>query len=374
MHRSSKSGARALAGWLVLAAAAVALSLASCSKKASEEEIAAAEEPTIAAEVGSVTRQDLVEPLVVRGAVVAMPNQDVKVAALVAGRVDRLPVAEGDAVAAGQILAEIDARAFVDQRRQAVAGVSQAKAALENARNNLERNERLFSRGIAAGKEVEDARAQRAAAEAALETANAALETAERQISRTRVTSPIAGLVVKRLVSVGEQVDGTAAQPIVEVANLDRVEVAAAVPAEYLGRVKVTQHAEVSTDAYAGQSFDGEIVAIAPAVDTATNTALTRIRLANPGRLLKVGMFAQARITVGERKGVLTVPPSAVAKGEDDSAVYVISGDVATRTKVTLGFETSDAVEILSGVTEGQRVLTSAVHGLGERAHLSKLQ
>ena len=287
---------------------------------------------------------------------------------------DRLPVAEGDAVAAGQVLAEIDARAFVDQRRQAVAGVSQAKAALENARNNLERNERLFSRGIAAGKEVEDARAQRAAAEAALETANAALETAERQISRTHVTSPIAGLVVKRLVSVGEQVDGTAAQPIVEVANLDRVEVAAAVPAEYLGRVKVTQHAEVSTDAYAGQSFDGEIVAIAPAVDTATNTALARIRLANPGRLLKVGMFAQARITVGERKGVLTVPPSAVAKGEDDSAVYVISGDVATRTKVTLGFETSDAVEILSGVTEGQRVLTSAVHGLGERARLTKPQ
>ncbi len=373
MHRSSRSGARA-AGWLVLAAAAVALPLASCSKKVSEEEIAAAEEPTIAAEVGSVTRQDLVEPLVVRGAVVALPNQDVKIAALVAGRVDQLPVAEGDAVAAGQVLAEIDSRAFVDQRRQAVAGVSQARAALENAQHNLERNERLFSRGIAAGKEVEDARAQRAAAEAALETANAALETAERQLSRTHVTSPIAGLVVKRLVSVGEQVDGTAAQPIVEVANLDHVEVAAAVPAEYLGRVKVAQHAEVSTDAYADQSFDGEIIAIAPAVDAATNTALARIRLANPGRLLKVGMFAQARITVGERKGVLTVPPSAVAKGKDDSAVYVLSGDVATRTKVTLGLETSDAVEILSGVTEGQRVLTSAVHGLGERARLTKPQ
>jgi membrane fusion protein (multidrug efflux system) len=358
----------------VLAAAAVALPLASCSKKASEEEIAAAEEPTITAEVGTVTRQDLVEPLVVRGAVVALPNQDVKIAALVAGRVDQFTVAEGDAVAAGQVLAEIDSRAFVDQRRQAVAGLSQARAALENAQHNLARNERLFSRGIAAGKEVEDARAQRAAAEAALETANAALETAERQLSRTHVTSPIAGLVVKRLVSVGEQVDGTAAQPIVEVANLDHVEVAAAVPAEYLGRVKVAQHAEVSTDAYADQSFDGEIVAIAPVVDAATNTALARIRLANPGRLLKVGMFAQARITVGERKGVLTVPPSAVAKGDDDSAVYVLSGDVATRTNVTLGLETSDAVEILSGVTEGQRVLTSAVHGLGERARLTKPQ
>jgi RND family efflux transporter MFP subunit len=343
-----------------------------CGKGGGNEEIASTDEPTIAAEVGTVTRRDLVEPLIVRGTVVAMPNQDVKIAAFVAGRVDSLPVAEGDWVKAGQSVAEIDPRPFADQKRQAAAAVAQATAAVENARLNLERTERLFTRGIAAGKEVEDARAQRAAADAALEQASAALETADRQLSRTRITSPIAGQVVKRLVSVGEQVDGTAAQPIIEVANLDRVEIAAAVPAEHLGRVRVGQRAEVSSDAYADRSFDGEIIAIAPAVDSATNTALARIRLANTGRLLKVGMFAQAQIGLSERKGVLTVPPSAVSKREDEAAVYVVSGAIATRTTVTLGLETSEAVEIASGLAEGQKVLTSAIHGLGERARLAQ--
>jgi RND family efflux transporter MFP subunit len=343
-----------------------------CGKSGGDEEIASTDEPTISADVGAVIRRDLVEPLVVRGAVVAMPNQDVKIAALVAGRVDSLSVAEGDWVKSGQIVAEIDPRPFADQKRQAAAAVAQATAAVENARLNLERTERLFARGIAAGKEVEDARAQRAAADAALEQASATLETADRQLSRTRVASPIAGQVVKRLVSVGEQVDGTAAQPIVEVANLDHVEIAAAVPSEHLGRVRVGQRAEVSSDAYADRSFDGEIIAIAPAVDSATNTALARIRLANTGRLLKVGMFAQAQIGVSERKGALTVPPSAVSKSEAEAAVYVVSGAIATRTKVTLGLETSEAVEIVSGLTEGQRVLTSAIHGLGERARLAQ--
>ena len=343
-----------------------------CGKTAGDEEIASTDEPTIAADVGIVARRDLVERLIVRGTVVAMPNQDVKIAALVAGRVDSLSVAEGDWVKEGQVVAEIDPRPLADQKRQAVAGVSQAKAAVENARLNQERTERLFERGIAAGKEVEDARAQRSVADAGLEQATAAFDTADRQLSRTRVTSPIAGQVVKRLVNVGEQVDGTAAQPIVEIANLDHVEVAAGIPAEHLGRVRVGQPATVSSDAYADREFQGQIIAISPAVDAAANTALARVRLANTGRLLKVGMFAQVHVGLSERKGALTVPPSAIAKGEEEAAVYVVTGSLATRTKVTLGLETTDAVEILDGVKEGQKVLTSAVHGLGERARLAQ--
>ena len=355
-----------LAGALCLAAGAGA-----CAKKAADEEIASADVPTITADVGTVARQDLVEPLLVRGSVVAMPNQDVKIAALVAGRIDSMSVAEGDVVQAGQAVAEIDPRPLNDQKRQAAAGVSQAKAAVENAKLNFERTERLFQRGIAAGKEVDDARAQRAAAEAGLEQAAAALDTAERSLSRTHVTTPISGQVVKRLANVGEQVDGTASQPIVEVANLDHVEVSAGIPAEHLGRVKIGQTATLTSDAYADQTFTGQIIAISPAVDAATNTAGARIRLANPGRLLKIGMFVQAQVGLSEHKGVLTVPPGAVAKGEEDAAVYVLNGDMATRTKVKLGLETSAAVEITDGVKEGQKILTSSVHGLGERARLA---
>jgi RND family efflux transporter MFP subunit len=127
----------------------------------------------------------------------------------------------------------------------------------------------------------------------------------------------------------------------------------------------------VTSDAYADQAFTGQVIAIAPAVDSATNTTLARIRMENPGRLLKVGMFVQAQVGLSVHRDVLTVPPSAVSKGEHAAAVYVVAGDTATRTEVRLGIETTAAVEVLDGVKEGQRILTSSVHGLGERARLA---
>ena len=150
----------------------------------------------------------------------------------------------------GQVIAELDRQPLLDQRRQAAAAVEQGKAQLENARLNLQRNDQLFQRGIAAGKEVEDARTALAAAQSALEQANAALNIAERNVERASVRSPISGQVVKRMVSVGEQVDGTAAQPIAEIANLDRVELAANIPSEYLARVTLNMKASITTDAF----------------------------------------------------------------------------------------------------------------------------
>jgi membrane fusion protein, multidrug efflux system len=362
---------RAASCSLLLAALAGGLLAAACTRSGGDEEIVSAEVPTISADTGNVVRQDLVEPLLVRGAVAAPPNEDVKLASQVAGRVVAMSVAEGDSVRAGQVVAEIERPPLEDQQRQARAALAQAKAALENTRLNLARTERLFERGIAAGKEVEDARTQFATGEAGLEEAQAALAIADRQLTRARVTSPISGHVVKRFVGVGEQVDGTPAQPLLEVANVERVEVAAHVPADRLGRVRVGQAAAVVSDAWPDLRFDGEVIAIAPAVDPATNAALVRIRVKNPERLLKVGMFAQARIALQVKKGVLVVPPSAVSKAEEGTAVYVVSGEEAMRTSVKIGLETPEAVELVSGVKEGQKVLTSAIHGLGERAKLA---
>src|SRR6185503_7064727 len=150
----------------------------------------------------------------------------------------------------GQVIAELDRQPLEDQRRQAAAAVDQAKAQVENARLAMQRNQQLFERGIAAGKEVEDAKKDVSTAQAALDTANAALSTAARNVERASVRSPISGQVVKRMVSVGEQVDGTAAQPIAQIANLDRVELAANVPADYLSRMKVGLTATLKSDAY----------------------------------------------------------------------------------------------------------------------------
>ena len=103
---------------MAAAVAAAVIDATACAKKAAEEEISSADEPTITADVGTVTRQDLIEPLIVRGAVVALPNQDVKISAQVAGRIVSMKVAEGDWVKAGEVVAEIESRPLEDQRRR----------------------------------------------------------------------------------------------------------------------------------------------------------------------------------------------------------------------------------------------------------------
>jgi RND family efflux transporter MFP subunit len=331
--------------------------------------------PTIAAEVGKVTRGTIADDLVVRGTIAALPNEDVKVSALVAGRVDAVTVAEGDSVRAGQVVARIDTRTIQDQQKQAEAAGRQAAAQLENAKLNLQRNEQLFTRGVAAGKEVEDARTTVAQAQAALDQATAALNTVGLQLDRAEVRSPIAGQVVKRMVSVGEQVDGTASQPIVEVANIERVELGANVPSEQLAHIAVGDRVTIATDAYPERSFDGQIIAVSPAVDPATNTALVRMRVENSAHLLKVGMFAEARVRLVEHANALLVPTAALSRDESSgAAVYVVNGDTATRTPIKTGLEEDGQVEVLSGVEEAQSVLTTGVHGLGDSVKLAKPQ
>ncbi len=352
--------------------ACLVVSALACGGGSKEEEAEPAEVPTITADTATVARKTLVDELVVRGTIAAVPNEDVKVSALVAGRVNAVTVAEGDSVRQGQVIAELDRQPLEDLRRQAAASVDQAKAQVENARLALQRNQQLFDRGIAAGKEVEDAKKDQAAAQASLEQANAVLSTAVRNVERASVRAPIDGQIVKRMVSVGEQVDGTAAQPIVEIANLDRVELAANVPADYLSRVRVGLTATIKSDAFPDRDFPGSILAIAPAVDATTNAALARIRAANPGHALKVGMFAEAHVAVAEHTNVVVVPPSAIVRNTEGTTVYVVTGDTAQRTNVQVGLEKPDAVEILSGLKEGQMVLTSSVYGLGEKAKLAK--
>ena len=122
------------------------LAFAACGRKSDDEEPKPPEVPTIAADVAKVVRRTIADELLVRGTVAAVPNEDVKVSALVGGRINSVTVAEGDAVAQGQVIAELDRRPLEDQRRQAAAAVDQARAQVENARLNLQRNQQLFEK------------------------------------------------------------------------------------------------------------------------------------------------------------------------------------------------------------------------------------
>jgi RND family efflux transporter MFP subunit len=280
-------------------------------------------------------------------------------------------VAEGEDVRAAQVLAVIDNRPFQDQLQQAEASVEQAKANLENARLNRDRNENLFQRGIAARKELEDARTQVRVDEAALRQVEAALASARLQLARTEVPSPLDGTVVKRLVSVGEQVDGTAAQPLFQVANVREVELFGNVPALYLDKIRVGQRLQISTDAFPGKEFAGRVVAISPAVDPSSNIGLVRIHISNGGGLLRLGMFLTAQVPLETHRQALVVPTQAIYRDQENRPhVYRVLGEDAEAVPVKLGLETQDRVELLSGVQAGDTLILTGGYGLGARSRI----
>ena len=248
-----------------------------------------------------------------------LPNEDVKISALVPGaswRCGSPRATRARGPGRGRDRTPGRSKTRSGRRRPPLA---QAKAARENAKLNLERTERLFKRGIAAGKEVEDARAQQAAAEAALEKAQAVLDTADRQLSRAKsdVADLPAGREAPRRVSASRWT-ARAAQPLLEVANLDVVELAANVPADHLARVRVGQRCRDRLGRvrrpHVSRARHRDRAGRRPGHEHGAGPDRAST---NAGHLLKIGMYAQARVGVGERKGVLTVPPSAVAKNED---------------------------------------------------------
>lgn len=336
-----------------------------CSGGASDQP--ADSQMTAEVTVTKVARGDIRQTAAVSGNVVALPNKDVKVSSLVAGRITSLNVAEGDRVRAGEVLATIDARASQDDLRKAQAALAQAQATVHNAQQNVTRDQTLFDRGIVAGKALEDAKTALSVAEAAENQAKAGEETSARQLEQTRILSPLSGVVAKRFASIGEQVDGTAAQPIVEVANIGEVELSGNLPASYLAKIHLGETLPIMSDALPGQAFDGRIVAISPSVDPATNVGSIRIRIANPKGTLKLGMYLNAQVPVETHANALTVPPQAIyhdAAGH--TRVYEVAGDIAKAVDVKLGIDTKDRVEILSGVKEGETVILDGGYGLGE--------
>ena len=349
------------------------LSLFACSKSpAGDEGAGNSETPAntvVEVTLTKVIRGDISSTLAVSGTIAALPNRDAKVSALVPGRISAMLVAEGDQVKEGSVLAKIEDHSYRDQLQQAQASVDQANASLENARLNRKREADLVERGISARKDLEDAVMAERVAEAALKQAQSATALAGLQLSRTEVKSPLSGTVVKRLVSAGEQVDGTGAQPIFEVANAAEVELFGNVPEVYLPKIHVGQILPVRTDAFPNTDFSGRVAAISPAVDPTTNVGLVRIRITNAAGLLRLGMFLTTQIPLETHKQALMVKPAAVYRdAEGQPRIFRVHADKAEAVPVKLGIETHERVELLSGAEEGEVVILSGAYGLGSGA------
>jgi RND family efflux transporter MFP subunit len=322
-----------------------------------------ARSPLPSVRVTTVAPQQVEPRIPIAGVLAPLPGKDVKVGALVPGRVDRMFVAEGDRVKVGQPLAHVEAAPLQQRVAEVEAQKEQARAQVENARGRLARSERLWKDGIASRQEVDDARAAFVAAESALKQAQALGGTATVQLERATLRAPIAGIVAAILVPAGQPVDGNGV-PVVEVADTSVLDLRAPVPAARVGEVVVGDRAQLAVEGVG--TIDGVVEALAPLVDTATNTVIVRVKIVNPTGRLRGGMFARGALLRPPRLG-LVVPASALLPGDGGAATQLalVGGDnVVTRRDVRIGAEIGEGVEILTGLSAGERVVVAGGYTL----------
>lgn len=281
-----------------------------------------------------------------------------QVAAEQAGRVVEVTVEEGQPVTGGKtVLVRIDdiwARLSLTEarakRQQAVAAVAEAQALLELASRDRVYLEELFQSGSAKPKERDDAVTNEETARARLERAKADLAAAEaevdrrsQEIKRLSVVAPFDGVVLKKLVEVGQWVHQ--GDEVAEVLSRGAVDAVVDVPERFIGQVQLGLKVEVFVEAM-GQEAMGEVTAIVPAASTAARTFPVKIRLDDQGGRLRAGMSVKAKIPTGQRQELLTVPRDAVHQWGNGMVVWVVTNGVGVPSPVRVLFGQQDRYAI----------------------------
>jgi RND family efflux transporter MFP subunit len=287
------------------------------------------------------------------------PAREARVRAEIAGTVLETFVEPGQRVKRGTLLARIDDRAVRDSYLSAKSAVRSAEQALQLARRNAERSERLAQAGAVAEREREASASAAANAEAALADAQARLATAAKELAYTQVRAPIEGVVSERQATGGDVVQtGNALFTIVDPRSL---ELAGTVPAEAVGQLKPGAPVEFTVAGYPGRTFSGTLDRINPTADPATRQVRVYATLPNEDQGLVAGLFAEGRVGTDRRKTLL-VPLSAVDQRGVTPTVLVLRGSKAEQQGVELGVReaATDRIEVRAGLQSGDTVLIGA--------------
>jgi HlyD family secretion protein len=316
----------------------------------------------------------------------------VEVGAEVSGRVADVHVDFNDRVTKGQLLLEIDpeqARAVVDEARarvaEADAAIKQAEASLLEARQNATRAEQQIKQGLVSQKEVESLRAALARAEASLDSAKAsalmARATLKSQVSRlekTRIISPISGVVLARLVEPGQTVNAGMTTPVLFklAEDLRRMSLYVYVDEADIGRTREGQAATFTVDAYPDKAFPSKVVSLRNEPKEEQNVVSYEAVLAvdNDALLLRPGMTATATIVADRRAGVLTVPNAALRftppllaardgpQKPRGRGVFTLAGEEPRFVALKTGASDGRNTEVISGeLRAGTRVLVDVI-------------
>jgi HlyD family secretion protein len=328
-------------------------------------------------ELASVSRADMSQRITVVGNLIGAAT--VAAAPKINGRLAAVSVRMGDRVGRGQPLAKIEDSELLEQVKQAEAsfGVSaatirQRQADLKFAQTNLDRSRNLFDRQLIPKQTLDDAEARHQAATAQLDLASAQHQQAQARLdelkinlANTVIASPVTGFVASRALDPGAWVTPNTA--FISVVDISTVRLVAGVIEKDVRRIEVGLPAEVEVDAYPGEKFLGKVAHVAPVLDPATRTAQVEVEIANPNFRLKPGMYAKVNFSVDHREKTLVVPANAVVDlGEQRGVFLAADGDKAKFHPVSTGLVDQNLIEVLDGLKEGDRIISTGAAALRE--------
>lgn len=266
---------------------------------------------------------------------------------------------EGRAVQAGDLLVQLD-------DREIRAEAERSEAQREQAQLNYDRAKKLSEQNVASPQDLDNART-------ALKVAQANEALAKARLDKTRILAPWPGLIGRRSVSPGAYLKS--GDPIAELARVDLMKVAFAAPERYLGQLVPGIAVELTTPAFPGESFHGEVTVVDPIIDPNTRTVQMVARIGNTGFKLRPGMSANVSVTFAQRAMALVVPDEAVFAEGANNFVYVVKPDsTVTRSVITLGSRDSAHVEVVKGLDAGALVVRAGHQKLYEGAHVMPVQ
>lgn len=346
--------------WETILSGILILFTSACLQSETEENTTP-KDRTVPVEIMEIRPRDL--PLVVESVGRLAADREVTLAAEVGGVVKEYLVDVGDRVEAEQLLVRIDPRDYVLALKEAQANLDAGRAGLDAASKTYERSKALLPRKVISTDAFDKNEAAYKTARANMAQIEAMVDIAMERVRKTRITAPFSGLVAERFIEKGQTVGiGT---PVTTLVDLDavRVEIHMA-ECDYVC-VDPEDPVIVTVEAFPDRSFNGRIDRIGIKGDVQTNTFDVEILLENPELILKAGLSARVRITTDVIQDTILIPQSSVLFREHRREVFVAGPDHKAETKtIKLGRTQGSLVQVLEGLAPGDRLVVSGAQYL----------
>jgi RND family efflux transporter MFP subunit len=307
-----------------------------------------------------VRRETLDRTVSATGVIRPKVGAEIDVGSRVSGIVRSIPVKVGHPVGRGDLLALIDPTEFEAEMAQARADLALAEAQLAMEQSSHERAAALAADGIVAETELESAARDLEVARARVAREQARVSSATIRLGYTEIRAPIRGVIADVTTREGETVAASFAAPtFVTIVDLDRLEVQTYVDETDVGRIFVDQRATFSVDTYPDAEFTARVTAVNPKAALQNGVVNYIVRLEfdqQDAYVLRPEMTARVRLQVEQRADVLTVPRTAIKRGQGRQFVKVGRDGAWVDQEIEAGWRTDRKVEIRQGLAEGETV------------------